>query len=290
MSSTGARLRSRFIFVGLLLLISARFSALYLQAQQPPQLMPQLPQTRLRLPQINQPSALAAVSLPRLAGDDSRSNEIASLHSGPGLRWQRTSPTAQQPDGPVLYTIIIRSSATANYVPKISGNYTLTNSLIFDNGTSVAVGNLSIAADGTITFKSGQAFPGTGTITAVNPGTKLIGGGSSGSVTLGLDAATNTFVNSFGLPVGFNYNGSTGGAATYCIIGQLLLFPDTINGLTSLVPADGRILPIAGNSALFSLIGPTFGGNGTTNFAVPDMRSVTPKNMTYHICVQGTFP
>lgn len=34
---------------------------------------------------------------------------------------------------------------------------------------------------------------------------------------------------------------------------------------------DGSILPIQGNSALFSLIGTYYGGNGTTNFALPNL-------------------
>jgi microcystin-dependent protein len=34
----------------------------------------------------------------------------------------------------------------------------------------------------------------------------------------------------------------------------------------------GQILPIAQNTALFALIGTTFGGNGQTTFALPDMR------------------
>lgn len=36
---------------------------------------------------------------------------------------------------------------------------------------------------------------------------------------------------------------------------------------------DGQLLPINQNQALFSLLGTQFGGNGTTNFALPDMRS-----------------
>ncbi|CAN5847030.1 tail fiber protein [soil metagenome] len=39
---------------------------------------------------------------------------------------------------------------------------------------------------------------------------------------------------------------------------------------------DGQILPIAQNQALFSLIGTTYGGNGQTNFALPDMRGRVP--------------
>lgn len=35
---------------------------------------------------------------------------------------------------------------------------------------------------------------------------------------------------------------------------------------------DGRLLPIQSNSALFSLIGTYYGGNGSTTFALPDLR------------------
>ena len=34
----------------------------------------------------------------------------------------------------------------------------------------------------------------------------------------------------------------------------------------------GQIMPINQNQALFSLLGTNFGGNGTTNFALPDLR------------------
>lgn len=39
---------------------------------------------------------------------------------------------------------------------------------------------------------------------------------------------------------------------------------------------DGQTLPINQNLALFSLLGTTFGGNGRTNFALPDLRSRVP--------------
>jgi microcystin-dependent protein len=38
----------------------------------------------------------------------------------------------------------------------------------------------------------------------------------------------------------------------------------------------GQILSIAQNTALFSLLGTTFGGNGQTTFALPDLRGRTP--------------
>ncbi|MBL9132630.1 MAG: tail fiber protein, partial [Verrucomicrobiaceae bacterium] len=39
---------------------------------------------------------------------------------------------------------------------------------------------------------------------------------------------------------------------------------------------NGQLLPILQNQALFSLLGTTFGGNGTTTFALPDYRGRTP--------------
>lgn len=39
---------------------------------------------------------------------------------------------------------------------------------------------------------------------------------------------------------------------------------------------DGSLLPVNGNQALFSLIGTTYGGNGQTNFALPDLRGRVP--------------
>lgn len=38
---------------------------------------------------------------------------------------------------------------------------------------------------------------------------------------------------------------------------------------------NGQLLSIAQNQALFSLLGTTYGGNGTTNFALPDLRGRT---------------
>jgi microcystin-dependent protein len=39
---------------------------------------------------------------------------------------------------------------------------------------------------------------------------------------------------------------------------------------------DGQLLPIAQNAALFSLLGTTYGGDGQTTFALPDLRSRVP--------------
>lgn len=39
---------------------------------------------------------------------------------------------------------------------------------------------------------------------------------------------------------------------------------------------DGQLLPISQNSALFSLLGTIYGGDGRTTFALPDMRGRVP--------------
>jgi microcystin-dependent protein len=39
---------------------------------------------------------------------------------------------------------------------------------------------------------------------------------------------------------------------------------------------NGQLLPINQNQALFALLGTMYGGNGTTNFALPDLRAATP--------------
>src|SRR5690349_8129307 len=39
---------------------------------------------------------------------------------------------------------------------------------------------------------------------------------------------------------------------------------------------NGQLLPINQNQALFSLLGTTFGGDGRTNFGLPDLRGRVP--------------
>jgi len=39
---------------------------------------------------------------------------------------------------------------------------------------------------------------------------------------------------------------------------------------------DGQLLPLSQNTALFSLLGTTYGGNGKSNFALPNMQGNTP--------------
>lgn len=54
-------------------------------------------------------------------------------------------------------------------------------------------------------------------------------------------------------------------------VGQIMFAPYT-NTPNGWAECNGQLLPIQQNIALFALIGTTFGGNGQTTFALPDMR------------------
>lgn len=45
---------------------------------------------------------------------------------------------------------------------------------------------------------------------------------------------------------------------------------------------NGQLLPINQNQPLFALLGTTFGGNGQTNFALPDLRDRVPMHFNNH--------
>src|SRR4030095_1835981 len=55
-------------------------------------------------------------------------------------------------------------------------------------------------------------------------------------------------------------------------------------------PCAGQLMPISQDTALMSLIGNNFGGNGQTTFALPDYRSIAPPGLQYCIALAGIFP
>lgn len=54
-------------------------------------------------------------------------------------------------------------------------------------------------------------------------------------------------------------------------IGEIRLF-SYAKGMTGWALCDGSVLPIMQNQALYSLLGTTYGGDGKTTFALPDLR------------------
>jgi microcystin-dependent protein len=59
---------------------------------------------------------------------------------------------------------------------------------------------------------------------------------------------------------------------------------------------DGRLLSISRHSALFSVVGTAYGGDGMTNFALPDLRERVPRHShpgpepSFIIALEGDFP
>jgi Phage Tail Collar Domain len=74
-----------------------------------------------------------------------------------------------------------------------------------------------------------------------------------------------------------------------CYVGQILLSAGRTPPPGTL-PASGQTLAINEFLALFALLGNAYGGNGTTNFKLPDLRKSAPDGLTYSICVQGAYP
>jgi microcystin-dependent protein len=56
-------------------------------------------------------------------------------------------------------------------------------------------------------------------------------------------------------------------------IGEIRAFAFNFNP-RGWLPCNGNVYPIQSNSALFAILGIQYGGNGTTTFAVPDLRGV----------------
>lgn len=76
------------------------------------------------------------------------------------------------------------------------------------------------------------------------------------------------------------------------LIGEIALFPFDYAPL-SWMTCEGQLVAIGNYQALFQLIGTTFGGNGTSTFALPDLRPSLPMRemgMRYCIAVQGIYP
>lgn len=59
------------------------------------------------------------------------------------------------------------------------------------------------------------------------------------------------------------------------ILGEIRLFGFTFAPQGWML-CEGQLLSISQNTALFSLLGTTYGGDGRTNFALPDLRGRAP--------------
>ena len=159
--------------------------------------------------------------------------------------------------------------------------------LLFAALSVFALGSVAWAAipsgDGTIHACYDKT---TGALRVTNPDTNTPKGCTAKE--LGLDwykgsPAADTFVARFGTDTG-----NATATQMPCTLGEVELTAGS--RAAAGVPANGQILPIAQNVALFSLLGVKYGGDGKSTFALPDLRPVTPSGMTYSICVYGDWP
>lgn len=81
-------------------------------------------------------------------------------------------------------------------------------------------------------------------------------------------------------------------------IGQISYFPWSWT-IRDWQPCQGQLLPINNYQALFSLLGTNFGGDGRTNFKLPDLRKKDEAgnpipfqsgDIVPHIAIQGYYP
>lgn len=79
-------------------------------------------------------------------------------------------------------------------------------------------------------------------------------------------------------------------------VGEVMLFSGPYCP-TGWYEADGRLLPIRNNEVLFAILHNSYGGDGQTNFALPDLRKSVPaaaaddrKFLRYCIAYRGYWP
>ena len=95
--------------------------------------------------------------------------------------------------------------------------------------------------------------------------------------------AADTYVARFGTDTG-----NATATQMPCTLGEIKLTAATKTAAG--VPANGQLMSIQQNVALFALLGVKYGGDGKSTFALPDLRPVTPSGMTYSICTYGDWP
>jgi hypothetical protein len=148
------------------------------------------------------------------------------------------------------------------------------------NGSQGATGPTGAA--GTNGTNGSQGATGPAGAAGTN-GTDGSQGATGPTGATGASGTTGIFGSS---TVPFRQGSSTG---PDCSIGSILL--NAANTYpTNYAPADGALLSINQFPVLYSLIGTTFGGNGTSSFALPNLTSAAPNNMQYLICITGTVP
>ena len=75
-------------------------------------------------------------------------------------------------------------------------------------------------------------------------------------------------------------------------VGQIMMFGGDFTP-RGWAKCDGTLLSVSANQTLFSVIGARYGGNGRTDFALPDFRGLQTDEkqpINYVIAVTGNYP
>ncbi len=78
-------------------------------------------------------------------------------------------------------------------------------------------------------------------------------------------------------------------AAADPYLGEIRLFPYRAVP-TGWMPARGQTLSLTQNTALYSLLGNKYGGDGKSTFALPNLTNAASEGMGYYIAMNGVFP
>lgn len=105
------------------------------------------------------------------------------------------------------------------------------------------------------------------------------------------DLSTLPFVleTRFSSNVALSESYSTATTNGQCMLGEVRLFAGNYPP-SGWAFAAGQELPVAGNTAMFSTLGATYGGDGRTTFALPDLSDLRPDGLAPIICMVGNPP
>lgn len=90
------------------------------------------------------------------------------------------------------------------------------------------------------------------------------------------------------LAMGMAWSGASYACSAEPLVGSICIMASP-KAMTGYRIANGDMLAIAGNQALFSIIGNTFGGDGRNTFAVPDLRGRTVIGAGAYAGVNGGY-
>jgi microcystin-dependent protein len=182
------------------------------------------------------------------------------------------------------------TTTTTTEAPAVSDSAAAAPALRVGGGVSLSVGQLSRVAftwatPGTLVCDGSTAAVADWPDLAALLGTTFGGDGTS---TFGLPALPAADGTQW-LISGQGWSFADGQSAMMGEVRPMVVAPPSGSRLDAeWLPCDGRRLPIKGNEGLYALMGTTFGGDGRTEFALPNLPPTA--GMAWRISRRGEFP